>query len=103
ARFARATATGILRLARQFLHGEVGHPQIFDDIKQALMLSKEATSEDNQRIFDIFTLRFLHQLGYIANDPAFTDYLTSEQWYELPPLPTKAVDMIDRAKEASHL
>lgn len=103
ARQARAAITATIRLIRQFLHGEVAVTEIFDDTKMILSLAPEVTEPGDTRLLDIFTLRFLHRLGYIASDASFSEYLNSENWPELPPLPPKAIERVEKAKQASHL
>lgn len=103
ARSARATVTAIIRLIRQFLHGEVSTPEIFADTQTVLSLAKEVVDETDTRVLDIFTFRFLHRLGYIAADSVLLEYITSERWYELGELPQKALNMMEKAKQASHL
>lgn len=102
-RSARARIVAVVKLLRQFLHGEIAYFQIFEDTKKALDLNKSLDDTNNKKILDIFTLRFLHQLGYIAADKSFSEYLSSEKWDELPSLPEKAHNMVERAKQASHL
>lgn len=102
-RSARVTVTATIRLVRQFLHGEVAVSEIFNDTKVMLSLASEVTGAEDTRLLDIFTLRFLHRLGYIAADMSFVDYLNSEKWQELPSLPPKALSRVEKAKQASHL
>lgn len=103
ARSARATVTAVVRLIRQFLHGEIAVPEIFADTQEVLALAKQVIDPDDTRIFDIFSFRFLHRLGYIAKDISFLEYLDSEKWWELPALPPKAMNMVEKAKQVSHL
>lgn len=100
-REARAAITSVIRLLRQFLHGEMAHVVIFNDVK--LALEKISKTDDPHRIVDIFSLRFLHNLGYIANDPTFEKYLKNSDWFELEPLSERALQAISKAKQVSHL
>lgn len=98
----RAGSTRLVRLLRQFIHGEVTHPLLFEDAKAAL--GKMADSEgDAVHILSIFTLRLLYRLGYVAKTSAVEAYLEEEEWWKLPPLPEAALRMVEQAKSVSHL
>ncbi len=100
----RATVVSVIRLLRQFLHGEVSHAEIFDDAKVCLAeLLKIVEQEDRDKLFNIFTLRLLTNLGYIATGDEWREYLTSDIWWQLPALSQKADKAIEQAKQASHL
>jgi len=101
-REARAAVAAVVRLLRQFLHGEIAHPTLFDDTKSALE-KINYKSIDHSGLVDIYTLRFLHTLGYVATTPELNQYLTTREWWQLPVLPEKAVAAIKKAKQASHL
>lgn len=98
----RAGVTKLVRLLRQFIHGEESHPVIFDDTKVALReLSKE--TKDVETILEIFSLRLLYRLGYVAKADVVDKYLEEEKWWEMSPLPKAAAEMVERAKSVSHL
>lgn len=97
AREARGAITSIIRLLRQFVHGEISHPQLFEDTKTALNNSRSLS------VIEIFTLRLLHHLGYVAVTNDLNDYLSIEKWYDLPALSPKTLALVDRAKQFSHL
>lgn len=103
ARPARASLLRIVKLLRQFVHGEEAHPELFDDVRAAVRALAAGTG-DAANIGEIFTLRLLHKLGYIATDPLFASFLTEEAWTghtdELPGAATRA---IERALTVSHL
>lgn len=101
AREARTATTTILRLLRQFLHGEIAQPKLFDDTNDALKNMGEVT--EHQTLVDIYSLRLLHQLGYVATSSAIEPYLTEGEWWNLPPLSKNAKDSIEKAKQVSHL
>ncbi len=92
----RASITAVIRLLRRFLHGEENHPRVFEDTLAALRSPTEA-------VVEIFSLRLLHRLGYIAATPDLSDYLTAAAWGQLPSLPERARDAIKKAQEVSHL
>lgn len=98
----RQRVSAIVKLLRQFVHGEVAHTEIFDDVRTALALAPDEglSSAD---FLTIFSLRFLDRLGYIASPQRFSDHLGSGEWWTLPPLSGEAYAAIEKAKEASHL
>ncbi len=100
-REARVAITTIFKLLRQFLHGEMSHGTLFDEIK--LALEKVFVAEDPHRLVDIFTLRFLHSLGYIASQASYEEYLTLQNWFDLSPINQTAIKAIEKAKQVSHL
>lgn len=97
-REARAATAAILRLLRQFLHGEIAQPVLFDDTIRAL----KQVGED-VHVVDVYTLRVLHQLGYVASSAALEPYLQAKEWWTLPSLPESAKASIEKAKQVSHL
>lgn len=99
---ARVAVAGIVKLLRQFIHGEGAHTDVFDDTKAALGLAVTGTF-DPSHISDIFSLRLLNRLGYISSKEVFADYLGKESWWQLSPLPVAAHAAITRAKQVSHL
>lgn len=101
-RFARAAVASIVRLLRQFLHGEIVHGTLFEDTKAALERAKEESANQSDLV-EIFSLRLLHTLGYIAVTPELENYITTKEWWSLPSLPKTAGVAIEKAKQASHL
>jgi len=101
-REARAAIAGIVRLLRQFLHGEISHGTLFDDTKLALEKAKEESLQHSD-LLDIFSLRLLHILGYIAVTPELEGYITAQEWWKLPSLSETASAAIEKAKQVSHL
>ena len=99
----RTAVTQLIRLLRQFLHGEVTHLDLFADTKEVLLRLTSAETKDIERLSAIYTLRLLHRLGYVANEVDLSEYLTNQAWWELPPLPAKAQKAIENAKAVSHL
>lgn len=100
-KLSRASVTRVVKLLRQFLHGEVAHGEIFEDARAALSLAAAGDFLENGE--NIFTLRLLYRLGYIASSPMIKEYLEAEDWWELPALPKTAIVSIEAAKKASHL
>jgi recombinational DNA repair protein (RecF pathway) len=99
----RTAVTTIIKLVRQFVHGEESHPFIFSDLKNGLLELTKTKDEQLQNIVDIFTLRFLSKLGYIAGESSHKEFFESEKWYELKDLPKSVYTAIDKAKKESHL
>lgn len=101
-RLARAAIAAIVRLLRQFLHGEIVHGTLFEDTKTALEKAQDE-SDGQSDLVEIFSLRLLHTLGYIAVTPELENYITTKEWWGLAPLPKTAGLAIEKAKQASHL
>lgn len=72
-REARTLIRNIVRLLRRFLHGESTVPRVFDDVLEVLPLA-EAKADVLETVF---TLRMLHELGYVAPD-AFASVIEAE-------------------------
>ena len=105
-REARGAATSIIRLLRQFLHGEEPQPVVFAESIAALERTASATTNEAVCIVDLFRLRFLHQLGYIAPAVSFDALLSpsAELVYQGPrPLPPPAAAAVANAELVSHL
>lgn len=92
----------IVKLLRQFIHGDVSHPAIFEDAKTALQKIVEPNGPTDE-LLAIFSLRFLNRLGYIASPGRFSAYLEATEWWSMPSIPKEAQVAIEKAKEASHL
>lgn len=66
-RIARAVVLHVVRHIRQYVQGEVAHPRIFDDAITLLTRAGQTTGEGEfGELSDIFLLRMLYDLGYIA-------------------------------------
>lgn len=102
-RESRLAIVTIIKRIRQFLHGESNHFELFDETVQILNKLKTENSSELERLVDIFTLRFLFALGYVASELSFSNYLKETKWWELPPLPKEARKAIEKAQRASHL
>jgi len=98
----RSGVTRLIRLLRQFIHGEVVHPLLFDDVKNA-MVALIASEDTVDQTVQIFSLRLLYQLGYVAHSPITAKYLEAGEWWNYPPLPESAVRLVEQAKNVSHL
>lgn len=98
----RSGVTRLIRLLRQFIHGEVVHPLLFDDVKNAMMAIL-SNNENVDETVQIFSLRLLYQLGYVAHSPAIAEYLEAGEWWKHTPLPESAVKLVEQAKSVSHL
>lgn len=101
-RQSRIAAIAMVKLIRQFVRGEDPLVAVYQDLKTALQNICDDDS-DAPTITDIFTLRLLHHLGYIAKDETYINYLNETKWWTLKPIPAKAKKAITDAKNASHL
>ncbi|MDA8596972.1 recombination protein O N-terminal domain-containing protein [Candidatus Pacebacteria bacterium] len=103
-RSSRAGISAVLKLLRRFLHGEVAHPDLYRDAVLALSCLVAADPTDVVDIQNQFTLRLLHQLGYIAPKASFTHILEAADPWSVPePIPVEAERAISEALIASHL
>lgn len=100
---ARVVVTGVVKLLRQFLHGELNHPGVFEDAKNALSASASIAPSEATQIIDLFAFRLLYRLGYVREHKDYADFLTASKWWTLGPLPETAARVLEKAKEASHL
>lgn len=98
----RAAVTGVVKLLRQFVRGEVAHVEVFDDAKAALTAAI-STSDDVSKIKDQFAFRLLYRLGYVASGQEYASILTADTWWELPPLDARARAVLKNAEQVSHL
>lgn len=103
----REARTGIVRmvkLLRQFVYGEEPQASLFDDVRDGLYATKVLPQPAIARMTDIFALRLLHKLGYVASDATFQEFLESTEWtHTTTPLPASAERAITEALQVSHL
>ena len=102
-RESRLAIVKVIKIIRQFLHGESNNFELFDDTVEVLNKLKSQDKNQLENLVDIFTLRFLFTLGYIAPEPIFASFLKEKRWWELPPVPKEAKKAIEKAQKFSHL
>ena len=103
-RTARGGVHSIVKLLRRFVHGEDPHPTLYMDVVFSLSCVSLAEEEDIHDLQDIFTLRLLHHLGYVAPQDMFRELIESADPWSVPkPIPTGAHKAIARALQTSHL
>lgn len=102
-REARGLVTKVVRLIRQFVHGEEPHPKLFADTVALFQLSS-ANDSQTEPLLELYTLRLLHSLGYVAPQSSYQTLLEEELTVisDLS-LPKEAKQAIERAQEVSHL
>lgn len=97
----RGIVSGVVHLLRRFVHGEEVHVQLYDDTVAILQSSQLG---HNESLLDVYTLRVMAQLGYIAPHKEYNSLLTQSDWYTKPvPVPAIATQAITRGLESSHL
>jgi DNA repair protein RecO len=101
-RQARIAAITIVKLIRQFVRGEDPIQSVYQDTKTALLKICDSKLEPSN-VVEIFTLRLLHHLGYVAPKDTYSEYLNSSSWWQLEPIPQSARKAITEAKHDSHL
>jgi recombinational DNA repair protein (RecF pathway) len=100
---ARASVSGVIKLLRQFVRGEVAHEAAFKDAKSALELSGQLPGSEVAKLKDLFGFRLLYHLGYIPPLEEYGPILNDIDWWELPELSVRARKALDKAEEVSHL
>lgn len=103
-RSARASIQKTVKMMRRFLHGTEPYPLIYRDAVMALSCLEVAEGRDVIDLSDLFALRMLYNLGYIALDDSFKEIITSQDpWSIYISLPPLAHQTIEKAVMASHL
>jgi recombinational DNA repair protein (RecF pathway) len=103
-REARGAAAAIVRFLRQYLQGDTPHPALFADATAALAAVASAEEGTTATIGDLFRLRSLYQLGYVAPEPAYKALVDGPfPATNLSSLPPEAQAAITKALAVSHL
>lgn len=103
-RQARGGVHSAMMLLRRFVHGEEVNTSLYSDTVLALTCMSVAEGGDIADLQDIFTLRLLHSLGYIAPRAVYEALLTDTDPWSVPvPVPPEAHQAIEKALTASHL
>ncbi|MCB9811624.1 DNA repair protein RecO [Candidatus Nomurabacteria bacterium] len=98
----RGAVTRVLRLVRQFVHGEEPQPRLFAEVQEVLpRIAGGAVAASLAA--DVATLRMLYVLGYVQKTPSLTAYLESAWPTCLKPLTEEAEKAIEQAFSVSHL
>ena len=102
-RSTRHTVTKCFLLVRRFLHGDDAIKNIFIDLqtlcKEALQMKSLSTISA-----DLFALRMLTTLGYVAPTSVHTSLTANPDWYQLQdPLDTSIKKELELAIAQSHL
>jgi recombinational DNA repair protein (RecF pathway) len=100
----RTLVRNVVRLLRRLLHGEVPVPKVYQDAT-SLLTTGDA---DAAKLEAVFTIRALHELGYIGEENNFSDILkapTLLQAYKkaTEDIAEKSKKAIESALLASHL
>tara|TARA_B100000745_G_scaffold201221_1_gene132816 strand:+ start:308 stop:880 length:573 start_codon:yes stop_codon:yes gene_type:complete len=103
-RKARGGVHSVMKLLRRFVHGEQAHQELYADTVLALSCMSMAEAADITDLQDMFTLRLLHTLGYVAPNKIYDELLAAENPWLVPvPIPSAAHTAIQQALTASHL
>lgn len=104
-RAARGTVVAVVQLLRRLLTGETVQPHIYDDTVAILARTREGKVEELAGHLETFTLRTLAQLGYVADNAAYTQQLAPGlAWLETSgEVPPEATAAIANGFAASHL
>ncbi|MEX0930789.1 MAG: recombination protein O N-terminal domain-containing protein [Candidatus Paceibacterota bacterium] len=94
----------VAKLLRQFVHGEDPQSELYADVEQVVRNLLAETTLNAHQVSDIFTLRLLYKLGYVAVDTSFERLINEQDWCtSVSALPKSAEQAIERALHASHL
>ncbi len=101
-RDSRVVVTEAVRLLRRLLQGEEVDSTVFVETTTALdiMVTKDSSIKN---LIDIFTLRVLYRLGYVAHSEVVELWLNDDSYISAPPLSKAARKVIDKGLNASHL
>lgn len=104
-RAARGTVVAVVSTLRRLLAGEDAQPAIFADTVAILQRSRHADSQAQARLLEMYTLRTLAHLGYVATHDEYAHVLASSvDWVEYQePLPARVATVIKQGFAASHL
>lgn len=73
----RTLVNYIVRQLRRYVHGEVELPRVFDDAD--LLLTKDSLAQfEGERLQQLFSLRLLAHLGYVAVEPSWKNLTEAE-------------------------
>lgn len=104
ARTARAGIAAVIKLVRRFVRGEDPQPKVYDDLATVLVCLAIASPDDGIDLQDQFTLRTLHNLGYIAPRDSFRALIASDDPWSVPTqISAEAKQSIAQALAVSHL
>lgn len=104
-RAARGIIVATVTLLRRLLTGEEAQPELFKTVKTYLFDVLQTPVEQLNVRHDLFTLRLLATLGYIAPDPSYNHWINTpvardELIVAVPPAVRRA---IEEGLAASHL
>ena len=100
----RGAVTRVLRLLRQYVHGEEPHEKIFQDTTAVLKQIRVTYEAQLNNLTEGFYLRLLHHLGYVPPNESYKSWLESDSWLlGESELPKAAKIALERAQMASHL
>ncbi len=100
----RAGVHAVLKLLRRLVHGEEACHVVYDEVLRALTRLSGSAPGDLSVLQDVFALRLLHMLGYIAPDEAYMGILDAPDPYtQAGQLPERARTAIAQALQVSHL
>jgi len=105
---ARGSVVSIMKLVRQYVHGEETNPALYDEVRQGLAFLIALPDEATRGGWEAFIkARILYQLGYIAPprvvEEMFTTPLSQVDKALLTDRQTLFVRLIEEAKQVSHL
>jgi len=100
----RGGVVAVVKLLRQFIHGEESAVSVYEDTKIAL--GKIVSAEKGKALLfqDLYMYRLLYQLGYIAKDDLAESLVENNVWdREVKELSLKEAEAVKNAVISSHL
>jgi recombinational DNA repair protein (RecF pathway) len=103
-RAARGTVVAVVNLLRRLVAGEEAHPAIFADTVRLLSDVPRLADEVLAQALQVYTLRTLAHLGYVAEHQSYQALLDPEaDWVQATAMPATATKAITDGLAASHL
>lgn len=107
-REARGSIVSVIKLLRQYIHGEEANPLLYDEVIAGLMFLINLKDESHREVWELFIkAKILHQLGYIAPAGEVVG-LFSSPWEDISKdsllmVQKNLAKFIEDAKQVSHL
>ena len=93
----RGTVVGAVQFLRRLVTGEEVNERVFNDVMLLLEHTAHISATSLDNVFDVFRLRTLAHLGYVAKHPSYQHYIEpDETWLRidttLPPAAQRAIE-----------
>jgi recombinational DNA repair protein (RecF pathway) len=107
-RGARGSMVSVMKLVRQYIHGEETNLALYDEVSQGLDFLLALPSDADLSVWETFIkARILYQLGYIAPSADVAEFFVSNlvevKETDITKHQKLFIKLIEEAKEVSHL